>query len=373
MLNMADLKELANYNGKGGYFVSLYLNVDPNFNKKGDYIVHIKNMLKQTAESLDKAVYKKVKEDLEKIEHYVLTNKRMFKKGLALFSSKERSLWREYNLGLPVKNELIVDKGVYTKPLIDLLNNYQRYGVLLVGKDSARIFIVHLGEIVEYGEVYTADIPGKHKKGGWFGLAQNHFERHINVHVGIHLKDVIEKLDSFLAGEYIGRLILGGSDEAVSMFKGMLHKITLDKLIGSVKIEMFAKSDDVLSKVEPIVAAYEHKQEEATVKDLIAKAMKNEAAVLGLENVINAIQEQKVMKLVFISSYKQNGFNCKSCGFLTTQKINSCPYCKGDFEGVDYMIDIVAQKAIQQGAFIEVITENKELLQAGGIGAFLRF
>lgn len=373
MLNMTELKELAAYNGEGGYFVSFYLNVDPNFNKKGDYIVHLKNMIKQTAESLDKAIYKRVKEDLDKIEHHVLTNKRTFKKGLAIFSSKEGSLWKEYNIGLPVKNEMIVDKSVYTKPLMDILDNFQRYGVLLVGKDSARIFIIHLGEIVEYGEVYTADIPGKHKKGGWFALSQTHYERHTDVHVGMHLKEVVEKLESFFAGEYIGRLILGGSEEAVSMFRGMLHKTMLDKIIGTVKIEMFAKSDDILNKVEPIVSAYEHKKEEDTVKELIARAMKNEAAVLGLENVLNAIQEQRVMKLVFISSYKQNGFSCKSCSFLTTQKINSCPYCKEDFEGVDYMVDLAAQKAIQQGALIEVVGENKDLSDAGGIGAFLRF
>ncbi len=373
MLNMTDLKDLAAFNEKGGYCVSLYLNVDPTLNKKGDYIVHLKNMIKQTAESLDKAIHKKIKDDLDKIEHYVLTNKRMFKKGLAIFSSKENTLWKTYNMGIPIKNELIVDKGVYTKPLMDILNNYQRYGVILVGKDSARIFIIHLGEIVEYGEVHTADIPRKHKKGGWFGLSQNHYERHINVHVGIHLKDVVDKLDSFLSGEYIGRLILGGSEEAVSMFKGMLRKTTLDKIIGSVKIEMFSKSDEVLNKVEPIVSAFERKQEHETVRELIAKAMKNEAAVLGLENVLNAIQEQKVMKLVFISSYNQKGLNCTSCGFLTTQQINPCPYCKGDFETIDYTVELAAQKAIQQGALIEVISENKDLLDAGGIGAFLRF
>ena len=34
MLNMSELKEIASMNGKNGYFVSLYLNVDPIFNKK---------------------------------------------------------------------------------------------------------------------------------------------------------------------------------------------------------------------------------------------------------------------------------------------------------------------------------------------------
>ncbi len=373
MLSMTELKEMSAYNGKGGYFVSLYLNVDPVFNKKGDYIVHLKNMIKSTTESLDKAIYKKVKDDLDKIEHHVLTNKRTFKKGLSVFSSKDASLWKEYNLGVPIKNELIVDKSVYIKPLMDILDNYQRYGVLLVGKDSARIFVVHLGEIVEYGEVYSADIPGKHKKGGWFGLSQNHYERHTNLLVGIHLKEVIEKLETFLSREYIGRLILGGSDEAVSMVRAMLHKTVTDKIIGNVKIEMFAKSDEVMNKVEPILLAHEKNKEEETVKELIAKAMKNESAVLGLENVLNAIQEQRVMKLVFISSYKQKGLNCKSCGFLAAQLINECPYCKGEFETIDYMIEIAAQKSIQQGALIEVIEENEKLSKAGGIGAFLRF
>lgn len=373
MISVTELKEIASYNGKGAYFVSLYLNVDPVFNKKGDYIVHLKNMLKDSAESLEKSIYKRVKGDFEKIEHHVLTNKRTFKKGIALFSSNEAAFWKEYNLGIPINNNLVVDKSVYIKPLMDILDNYQRYGVLLVGKDVARIFIIHLGEIVEYGEVFTPDIPGKHKKGAWFGLSQNHYERHINFHIGIHLKEVLEKLETFLNREYVGRLILGGSDEAVSMAKDMLHKTVADKIIASVKIEMFAKSDEVLKKVEPILSAYEKNKEDETVKELIVRAMKNESAVLGIENVLNAIQEQKVMKLILESSYKQKGFTCKTCGFLTTQIINSCPYCKGDFDEVDYMVDLIVQKSIQQGALIEVVTENKTLSDAGGIGAFLRY
>ncbi|MEW6215736.1 MAG: Vms1/Ankzf1 family peptidyl-tRNA hydrolase, partial [Nitrospirota bacterium] len=306
-------------------------------------------------------------------DNYVLTNKRLFKKGLTLFSSSENSFWKEYHLGIPLRNELIINKNPYTKPLMDILDTYQRYAVLLVDKESARIFVVHLGEIVEYGEVYTPDIPGKHKKGGWFALSQNHYERHIDYHIGLHLKDVIEKLDSFISGEYIGRLIIGGSDEAVSMVKGMLHKMVLDKVIGTVKIEMFAKNDEVLSKVEPIVSYYEKKKEKETVEALITKSMKNENAVLGLDNVINALQEQRVMKLVVLKDYKASGYSCRSCGFLTAQKVDSCPYCKGEVEAIDYIVELAGEKAIQQGALVEVVSDEKRLQDAGSIGAFLRF
>ena len=94
MLSRSELKEIASMEKKDGYFVSLYLNVDPMFNKKGDYMVHLKNMLKNAVESLDKGIYKKVKDDLGKIDNYVLTNKRMFKKGLALISSSANSFWK---------------------------------------------------------------------------------------------------------------------------------------------------------------------------------------------------------------------------------------------------------------------------------------
>ena len=371
MFDRAELKEIASM--KNGYFVSLYLNVDPMFNARGDYMVHFKNMIKNAIEKLDKSVYKAVKDDIEKIESYVVSNKRMLRKGIVLISSSGSAFWKEYSLNVPVKNELIVDKTPYAKPLMDILDNYQKYVVLLVDKESARIFAVHLGEIVEYGEVHTPAIPGKHKKGGWFALSQNHYERHIDFHIGIHLKDVVEKLESFMSGEYIGRLIIGGSDEAISIIKGMLHKTILDKVIGYAKVEMFAKPDEVLKRVEPIVSAYEKKKEEEEVENLIARTLKNENAVLGLDNVVNALQEQRVMKLVFAKDYKASGYNCSSCGSLSVQKIDPCPLCNGKMESVDYMVDLVGQKAIQQSALIEVVSESKKLLDAGGIGAFLRF
>jgi hypothetical protein len=42
-------------------------------------------------------------------------------------------------------------------------------------------------------------------------------------------------------------------------------------------------------------------------------------------------------------------------------------------EMVDYVVDLAGEKAIGQGALIEVLTDNKKLKEAGGIGAFLRF
>ena len=110
MLNREELKEIARMRAEDAFFVSLYLNVNPMTNVKNNYVIHVKSMLKQTAERLDKIVLKKVNGDLEKIEAYILANKRIFKKGLAILSSQGKNIWKEFHLSVPVKNEVIVDK-----------------------------------------------------------------------------------------------------------------------------------------------------------------------------------------------------------------------------------------------------------------------
>ena len=373
MLNREELREIAKMRGDGAYFVSFYLNVNPMTNVKDNYVIHVKSMVKQTSEKMDKAVLKKIGSDLEKIESYILSNKRVLKKGLALLSSQEKKFWKEIHLAVPVKNEIIVDTTPYIKPLLDILDNYQRYAILLVGKESARLFLMHLGEIEEYAEVHSEDVPGKHKKGGWYALLEKSYERHTDYHVGLHLKDVVKQLDSFLSGEYVGRLIIGGTEEAVSKVRTMLPQAVADKIIDTFQAEMFANSKEILEKVEPILKAFGKKEEAGTLDSLLTMSMKNENAVLGIENVLNALQEGRILKLVLLKDYKQSGLSCNKCGNMTVQNISSCPYCKGEMEKVNYIVDSIAQKAVEQGAFVEVVSENKKFLEAGSIGAFLRF
>jgi len=373
MLNREELKEIAKTDTGDAYFVSLYLNTNPVTNAKNNYVIHVKNMLKRTTEQLDKTVTKRIQGDLKKIDAYILANKRMFKKGLAILSSQEKEFWKEFHLSIPIKNEIIVDNTPYIKPLLDILDNYQRYAILLVGKDSARLFIIHLGEIEEYTEVHTAGIPGKHKKGGWYSLSEKSYERHIDHKVEIHLKDVIKQLELLLSREYVGRLILGGSEEAITKARGMLPQKLSDKVIGTFHAEMFANSNEILKRAEPVLRAYERNYDEKTVEDLITRAMKNENAVIGIEDVLHALQEGRIMKLLFLKDFKKSGLTCENCGFLTVQTVTNCPYCKGKTKKVNYIVDLLAQKAVEQGAVIEVLDENKKLKGAGKIGAFLRF
>ncbi|MBI4698353.1 MAG: hypothetical protein HY758_05430 [Nitrospirae bacterium] len=176
MLTLSELKKLASIKPDDNQYISLFLNVNPLTNPKGDYVIHFKNMFKELSEKTGRDADKKMKKAVEKIEAFLLGNKREFKKSIAIICSADLKIWREYNLSLPIKNELIADNTPYIQPLLSLLNNYPRCAVILVDKELAKIYLVHLGEIEEYTERFSPDIPGRHKRGDWFSLSQKRFE-----------------------------------------------------------------------------------------------------------------------------------------------------------------------------------------------------
>ena len=164
-------------------------------------------------------------------------------------------------------------------------------------------------------------------------------------------------------------IITGGSDDAVAKVREMLPRAVSEKIMGSFHAEMFANVNDVFEKVKPVISETESMAEKAVVSDLLTAAGKGQNAVIGIEDVLNALQEGRIMKLIFIKDFKDSGYACRNCRNLSKQKVSVCPYCKGGMEDVNYLIDLAAQRAVEQGSQIEVITENKELSDAGGIGS----
>lgn len=372
MLNLEELRELARINPGDDYYASLYLNVNPLTNPGGEYLISVKNMLRETAVGLEKPVFKKVKADIERFENYFLTRKPGFKKAVCLISGCEGAFWKEYHLSVPVASGLFVDTTPYLKPLLDLVDAYPRYLALLVSKDEARIFVVQLGEILEYGEVKSPAVMGRHKKGGWFALEQDRFERHVEYHVNLHLADVVRRLEGFIEEQRTDRIMIGGPQEAVSMCMEMLPEAISDKVIGTFAAGMYEAAPQVLEKAMPALALFEWKQKERLIDELIERAYKNDRAVIGLEDVLLMVQEKRIMTLVADPSLKEPGFACGNCRALSLSP-GKCRFCGGELNRVNYLIDLVMQKTVEHGGRVESVPGDERLQKAGKIGAILRF
>lgn len=373
MFTRDDLAQLNNLRGDEGLYTSVFLSVNPVTNPRGEYFVAFRNLVKTEIDKLDSAGQKLVKEDIKKIEAYIKSGKTEFKKALAIISSTASDVWEVSHFSVPLKNHVVIDKTPYLKPLASILDQYQSYAVALVDREHARLFGIQLGEIYEHTELFTPDVPRKHKKGGWQGRDENRFRRHIDVHVHFHLKDVVKHLEEILKNGETHHLILGGSEESVGLFSKMLPSPISSKIAGTFTADMHAGDDEILEKSMSAIRGIEKASEESLVSELITRANKNGSAAMGIDDVLKQVQAGNIHRLIYLEGFNAAGFKCPSCNFLTVQTLETCPYCSASLEKIGHLIDFAVQKIIDQGAEISAVSENARLKEAGSIGAILRY
>ena len=104
------------------------------------------------------------------------------------------SMWEAYRLPEVERDELTFGPVPHLAPLIDIVEDHERYAVALVDKERARLFTVFMAEI-EATESFEDEVPGKHDQGG---LSQMKYQRDHEKHVLWHLKRVVEELSGLL-------------------------------------------------------------------------------------------------------------------------------------------------------------------------------
>src|ERR671918_23291 len=144
--------------------LSVYLDIDQskavNLNRR--FQLSLNDMLRSIEGRLDEGALKSFSADADRARQYV-SDLEPRAKGLILFcDDSENFLWAREIQAL-VRNRARWSDRAYILPLLEILDEYERYGVVLVDKAHARLFTIFIGEIEEH---YDALAPAsvKHVK-----------------------------------------------------------------------------------------------------------------------------------------------------------------------------------------------------------------
>lgn len=363
MLKLEEVKGLNKLWDREKKAVSVYLNTDQRLLTPEEIKIKLKNLFKGLEKSIDS-------EYINKIQDFINLRLKLENRGLAFFISRKNKLWKIIPLPKSVKNEIYVGKRLYLRPLLELLDEFERYCTVVVDKEKARIFTVYLGEIEEQSYIFDEFI-GKHARGGW---AQARWQRHIEDHVRRHLKKVALQTYKFFRKNKFDRLIIAGSKEILPEYEHVLHNYLKNKLAGKFYTELFAPVQKFLDQSLKIEEKTEREKEKELVDKLVNTLGRKNKGVIGLENTLLAVQEGKALILLINSDFKKTGSRCKECNYLDInpdQKI--CSYCKGKMEKVDDIAGRLAEIALDKNVRLEFVKNNPDLKKIGGIGALLRF
>lgn len=181
--------------------------------------------------NLSEGEQKAFKKDIERINDYLEQSYSKSNVRSLVFFSSGKKLWQVQEFEFYLPPLVTVSDLPNTKPLARTLPQYQKYLVLLVDLEKARIFTVHLGKIEEHLDVFDfGEVPQRVKaKKIDYGRDDKIF-RHIEDHLFRHLEKVTDAAQEFAKSKEIHFVIIGGHREVLSKIKKHL-KYPLNKMV----------------------------------------------------------------------------------------------------------------------------------------------
>jgi len=367
MLTERDLRELLQFAATEPV-LSVYLDTDPAQGNADAYRLRLRSMLKNVNLPDDEAA----------IESYFNTGYTWSGRSLAIFSCAGRDFLRVYPLAVSTCDMVMVDTKPAVKPLADLLDAYGGYGVVLVDKQGARLFFFHLGELREQEGTFGEEI--RHTKrggasslpGGRSGTAGR--TRAMDERVDRNMKEAVDFTVSFFEENRVRRILIGGTDENVAHFRGLLPKAWQSLVVGAFSMSMSASHSEVQEKAMLVGMQAEHSREKRLIESVITAAAKGTGGVVSLKDTLGAIHDGRVQTLLVTDGYRAPGLRCTGCGYLTiTGGQKNCPFCGKPFERIPDAVELAIRAVMEKGGEVEVIHQGPSLDEAGKIGALLRY
>lgn len=380
MITRAEVEKLLERKSpEGSPVLSVYLNVDlsraENLNR--GFETTLANLLRSVERGIeDRREREQFEAAAARVRRFVAG---YAPRGAALVvfcDASEKSFWsRELHAG--VRSDVRWAPAPHIRPLLELLDEHERYGVILTDRVRSRLFTVFLGEIEEHREAF-APLGVHHTKttGTDRIWSQSHFQRKADAHARSHLKHVADLTERLWDLYRFDRLVLAGPAEATAELEKLLPKALEARLVASVALPVDATASQVLEETRKLEQQAERRHEEQVVEELITIATKNDRAVAGIEPTLRALREGRVRRLVYADRIALRGRRCPACAALHAETENLCAYCGGPLrEAVDDLLEAMAERALEGGAAVELVRgQAAERLRAvGGVGAYVRY
>ncbi|MGH9282336.1 MAG: hypothetical protein ACRD0S_05310 [Acidimicrobiales bacterium] len=370
-LNQDVIRSLVSFRGGDVPVVSVYLDVDGRrFVRPRDYELHLDALLRHASERRHNG-HRPDGEDLRRIESHVkggLDRRRT--RGLALFSCARSGLWEVLELPVAVRNQLVVNATPHIRQLEAVLEENERFGVLLADRQRSRLFVFELGQLVDKSELF--DVLPRHEddRGDW---DKDHVRDHSADAAHHHLKRAAEVAFTVFKEQDLDHLILGAPDEIANDLERVLHSYLRDRIAARIKLPVNASDATIVEAALRVEQEVERAKEAAVVVRLRDALGAGNGGVAGLPGVLSALVERRVDTLLVSDGYEAPGWRCPTCGHLAVRG-PACPVCpRSTMARVDDVVEEAMEEALGQSCHIEIVVGDPDLDVLGRIGALLRF
>jgi peptide subunit release factor 1 (eRF1) len=345
--------------------LSLYADVNPAnpANAGRAWLVRVKNTLKSLP--LPRDLPEKVIEALE----FERPEARTF----ALFAGKDLLQMYMLRVDLPVVDLAHgrVDARwgePYVFPLVYMIDEYERYGVVFVDREKWRFYDVFLGDIEERADAFLelhSDHSRKLEKrpavrllqGAVLrgGAAGDRFERHVEALAHRFYKRAADTLEKLVETAHTDWLILMGPDEDTHHFEQCLPRALRTRTAGLVPPppNPQASAGEILKTVLPFITDNRQARELALLSEL------RERGLWGLAGGLEALQMGRFHLVVAPWTLGVKALRCAG-GLVVLDRTAAEAYCPGQSVQEVSLPDVLPDLAAAHGARLELLQGEAE-------------
>jgi hypothetical protein len=227
-------------------------------------------------------------------------------KGVVMFFGPDFE--RVYELPVVFENQASFGKPLVA-PLLWAIDEYENYLIVMVDHEKARFFTAYLGDI-GFQEDMTLELdthdwrektgapPSTSGSSLGRGSSEDDFEDRVIEHVQRFYRDVAVHIEDLISKHRIGRIVLAGNEQSSHAVHGFLPEKLADCVVAVMAIPMRYNAREIMEQVLPRALEYEREQEMALVNQVIDLAKSGGRGALGRDNVMSALEQQRVEVLV---------------------------------------------------------------------------
>jgi peptide chain release factor subunit 1 len=363
------LRRLAELRPDNGKVVSIYLNLDPTEFASGAARSTAINSVLDEAGRAARSEDPSVREDVDRVRDAFRDFDFQGAHGVAVFACGGEDLLDVIKLPRPVDNAVVIDESPFIEPLVEVQAE-ARYGVVLVNRQTARIFRGSRHRLDEVARV-DDEVHRRHDQGGW---SQARYQRSVDKEVQDHLKNAADELLRRHNRRPFEALFVAAPEAVFTDFCERLHPYLKERVAGRIDVDVeHTGVDEVQQSAEETIVAHERKLEKEALDRLEEARGTGGRGASGLEGTLTALNEQRVEVLLLQENFDAAGVCCPQCGWLGPSGIGACPADGRETVGRDDITDLAVRRAITQSAQVVRVRDDQRLEPMGSIAAVLRF
>ena len=267
--------------------------------------IHLKNFMRdaeQQAGDEQTETWNTIKEHVDDF----LNNYSVSTKSLVLFVDENQLT--SYELPITLDNASAFGEPLFT-PLLWAIDEYERYLIVLVDQEKARLFTAYLGSANQQDEM-TIDLdydwgektlmPASTGDGRALREGDNRerFEDMIEEHVKRFYRDVAQQTANSLKDLDSTRVIFGGNERSAHFVRNELPQQVDEYVVDILAIPVDTTAHDLGDHIQQVALNYERAFEVDLVKEVVGFAKANGRGAVGQEAVDKAFDMQQVELLI---------------------------------------------------------------------------